>query len=256
MNRFRVSGVLACVLGLCVGVVQAEVPKGQDLIEKAVVAAGGAKKEEAYKSLRFTADVSAPAQGLNGTMNAVMRDKDVRIVVEFAGLGKIERGIIGGVAYEASDLMGARLVTGDEKEQMTSGLDPSEQNQKMKELTDLTVAGPEAVGGSDAWVITGKAKDGGVEKYWIDAKTFLPSRVQRTVKTQMGNIDVAIDLLNYKEFDGVPMATLMKQSASGLVMEIKVKDVQIDPDVSAEKFELPPAVKQLAEKQATTQPAK
>ena len=65
-----------------------------------------------------TGTVDFAAQGIKGTLMRYAADPDKSYaVVEIEGIGKIETGTGGGIAWEKSLISGPRILSGDEKAQ-------------------------------------------------------------------------------------------------------------------------------------------
>jgi hypothetical protein len=63
-----------------------------------------------------------------------------------------------------------------------------------------------------------------------------------------GNIEVVVQLSDYKKVGDVLIPHLMKVAAQGLEQSVKVSEVVFNKEIPAEKFALPDAVKEQLDK--------
>jgi hypothetical protein len=224
-------------------------PEPKALIEKSIESAGGREKLNAIKSMSIDGEISMPAQNINGTMQVYMKPDKASIVADLPGIGQIKSGINGDIAYEVSDIMGARLLSDDEKKQLLDGMNPDDQFDRYLDLKDAKVTGPEKVGESQAWKLTGKNESGDEESHWIDIKSYRALKSTMVMNHQMGKIPVQMSFSDYKEIDGIPFPSTITNTVGPATMVMKLKDVKINPEIDDAKFELPAEVKKLAERQ-------
>jgi hypothetical protein len=74
---------------------------------------------------------------------------------------------------------------------------------------------------------------------YLDPETWLPFRSEFTLETEMGKIHLAIDLSDYREFDGVPQATRSVTKLNGLEIVTTVDSVEWDVAVDEHLFDKP-----------------
>lgn len=224
-------------------------PEPKALIEKSIESAGGREKLNAIKSMSISGEITMPAQNINGTMQVYMKPDKAAIIADLPGIGQIKSGINGEIAYEVSDIMGARLLSDDEKKQLLDGMNPDDQFDRYLELKDAKVTGPEKVGESHAWKLTGKNQSGDEESHWIDTTSYRALKSTMVMNHQMGKIPVEMSFSDYKEIDGVPFPSTITNTVGPATMVMKLKDVKLNAEIDDAKFVLPPEVKKLAEKQ-------
>ena len=224
-------------------------PEPKALIEKSIESAGGREKLSAIKSMSISGEISMPAQNINGTLQVHIKPEKASIIADLPGIGQIKSGIDGDIAYEVSDVMGARLLSEDEKKQLLDGMNPDDQFEKYLKLKDMKVTGPEKVDDSEAWKLTGTNESDDEESHWIDTKTYRALKSKMVINHQMGKMPVEIHFKDYKTIDGIPFPSTISNTVGPATMVMKLNDVKINPEIEDAKFTLPPEVKKLVEKQ-------
>jgi hypothetical protein len=249
----RIVAALSCLM--LVSLARADAPpEAKTIIEKVTAALGG--KESLPKSCAIKGTLTVVGQNITGQLELLEKGNNAIMRMNIGGLGVVEQGVHGDIAYETSEMMGTRLLTGDEKKQLLSSVSSNEQLNRLEKLKDIQVTGPVELDGSQAWQLVGKGETGDEETHWIDTKTFLPSQMKMTAVTQMGKIEAMITLKDYKEFAGVKIPTRVTQSAGPMSMELKFIDVKMNAPLDDKIFALPPGVQKLVDKAAAaSQPA-
>lgn len=84
------------------------------------------------------------------------------------------------------------------------------------------------VDGKEAYKIKLTTKDGSVKNYFIDAGTNLIIKVKAKVKAMGKEIEVEQIMSNYKDFDGIKMATKMESVTGMGTMSIIIEEFKVD----------------------------
>lgn len=241
----------------------ANLPSADAVMDKYLDATGGRAAYEKVTSRRAVGTMSIPAQNLTGQVEMLVEAPDKGLMsMELAGIGKIVQGRLGEVVYEANPLTRTRLVTGPERELLLRSLALDSYNAERDLYPNRKTSGTAEVDGKTCYVVeldTGPAAGGAEatmsEKRFYDTQTGLLVATEGTVPSPMGSVKVETALLDYAEFDGLkmPMRTVTKMA--GIEMELKFTGVTQNQDIPDEQFALPPAVKRLVDRAATTGPA-
>jgi hypothetical protein len=111
---------------------------------------------------------------------------------------------------------------------------------RLKELfPQLRRGRPEQVNGVDCDVLQGTRPGGIGVRLDFDKQSGLLLRMVRTTTSPMGRMPVQIDYADYKEFDGVKVATKWTLSRPNGRFTIQIKDVQDNVPVDDSKFTKP-----------------
>src|ERR1700761_2027537 len=108
-------GVMASIHGIAA---DEPLPKAEIVLDRYVEVTGGKAAYEKRKTEVPSGTVDLAAQNLKGTFTRYSAEPDKSYAsMELEGVGKIETGAAGGVAWENSAILGPRLKSGEEKAQ-------------------------------------------------------------------------------------------------------------------------------------------
>src|SRR6185437_1946969 len=93
-------------------------PPAETVLDHYIEVTGGKAAYEQRKTEIATGTVEIAGQGLKGTLTRYSEAPDkIYVVMQFAGIGKIESGAADGVAWDTNMMTGPHVKTGDEKAQ-------------------------------------------------------------------------------------------------------------------------------------------
>ena len=92
-------------------------PDAATILDRYVEVTGGHAAYEMHRTEILTGVIEFPAQGLKGKLARYVAPDQEYSSVDLEGIGSIEAGISGGVAWEKSVLLGPRIKEGEEKDQ-------------------------------------------------------------------------------------------------------------------------------------------
>jgi hypothetical protein len=231
--------------------VQAQaLPPAATILDRFVEATGGRAAYEAHRSEILTGTIEFPAQGLKGKLTRyLMRNREYS-AVDLQGIGLMESGISGGVTWDKSVLIGPRIKQGAEKEQ---AIREGYLNAPIfwRELyPKVETIGVQSLGGKDCYDVVLTPTGGAPEHQFFSKKTGLLLRTTTRAASQMGDVDVEVDVSDYRKFAGVLMPTRSRQRAASQELTITVDDVRINDAIPDDRFALPPDVAELVPKTA------
>ena len=224
-------------------------PSADSVLQHYVEVTGGAKAYDAVKTMAGSGKFVMPAQGITGdlTMYSQAPDKSYA-VVDIQGVGKMEEGTDGTVAWELSPITGARVKSGDEAaaEIRSSATDIHTNWKKYYQSAEVTAL--EDVGGKPAYKLVLTPKSGSAETQWYDKDSGLILKSTMTMDTPMGKAPVEVTFSDYKKEGDITMPTKMVQSVAGQQFEINFDKVDFNAPVPASRFDLPADIKALQKK--------
>jgi len=109
----------------------------------------------------------------------------------------------------------------------------------------LTLSGEGEVEGRKALVVDVKLPSGGGHRVWVDAATFLELRHDRTVHGATGpGAQVSVLFREYREFEGLKMATVIETSAEPgrPANRLVIEKIALNPELDEAAFSRPPEV--------------
>jgi hypothetical protein len=173
-----------------------------------------------------------------------------KLTVFVEGFGNVEKGNLGKVAWEVSPLTGARLLEGEEASRFLDGMNMKSTFAPELIYESIENTGIEEVEGEPCYKLAMKRKDSeDVDYTFYSVKTGLAVKSITQEPTQSGKITANTTLSEYKEIDGIKSAMKIVQELVGLGMtqEIVLESIKYNEPIEDAVFELPAAVKELAE---------
>ena len=235
----------------------ANLPAGKEVLEKYIEATGGRAAYEKVKSRVSHTTLEAPTMGIKGkvTIYQVAPDKGyIESVIE--GVGKVEQGTDGTIAWERSSMMGGRILQGAEKDALMRTLNINSELHPETYYKSIQTVGTQDVGGKPAYKVELTTPAGTKETRFYDQQSGLLVRTESVQQSQMGEMKVAGTPGEYMTVDGIKMPKTVTQEMMGQKITLTIDKVEHNVDVPADKFAIPAEVKAQAEKRgSTTAPA-
>jgi len=246
MNR-RVSWVLLVGVGAAFGA--DPLPSAESVLDRYVQVTGGKqaydkrKTEIAHGTLEYT------SLGIKGSITRYAADPDKYYAsLDIEGLGKVEMGTSGGVAWENSALLGPRVKTGVERaEAIREGSMNSTVNWR-KLYPKVENAGIESIDGEDCYKVIMTPAEGQPMIGYYQKKSGLQVKVTTVSTTQMGDIPVELIASDYKDFGGILEPAKVTQKTGPQEFTITLDSVEVNPAIPPARFALPAEVRKLVDK--------
>lgn len=231
----------------------ADLPSAEEVLQKCIERSGGAERLADAKSVEMTGAVEMVGRNVSGSIVINEQGEKSYSAIELPGIGKIEEGFDGSVAWESSAIQGARIKEGDEKAAV-------ERSSSFRVLTHwkeyysaIRTTGSEDVDGKPAWKVEMTPRQGKVETFYFDRDSGLLARMDQTVPSPLGEIPTELDLGDYRVIDGVQTPFSMTQKVVGQTIAIRLEKVTYNGAITPGRFDLPPAVKELLNKKKAAQ---
>jgi len=222
-------------------------PKAETILEKYVQATGGKPAYDKIRTEVSTGTVEFVGKGVKGTMNAWRAEGNKSyVVLDIEGVGKVEEGTNGEVAWEKSALQGARIKDGEEKAVALREADVNSLNHWRDYYLKVETAGVETVADQLCYKVVLTPREGKPETRYFDKKTGLLVKTSQVVKSPLGEIPMEGFISDYKDVDGVLVPHKMQQKAVGQEIQITLSTVQWNREIPKNRFDLPEDVKALA----------
>jgi outer membrane lipoprotein-sorting protein len=221
-------------------------PTAESLLDANVAAMGGAEAFAAIDSMVSRGTMEIVGTGISGTIIIYQKRPAMqRMLFEAAGLGRIVSGADGEMAWELSDMQGARLLEGSEKAYtLRSG--SIDAPAKWRDLyTEVELTGQDEVDGKPCHTIDLTPVEGGLEKWCVDVDSGLVVRVGMKLQHPMGEIPVQTFLSDYREVGSVLVAHRLVQQVMMQQMATTITSVETNVDIPDETFALPEEIQEL-----------
>ena len=224
-------------------------PSAESILEKYIEVTGGKQVYEKRKSEIITGSLDFAGQGIKGKIQRYSAEGDKYYsTLEIPGIGTIEMGVTGGVAWEKSAILGPRVKSGEEKAQALREAALNASLNWRKYYPKVQVDGIEAVDGEDCYKVVMSPPEGHAQTMYFQKKSGLAVKITTVASSQMGEIPVQILVTDYKNFNGLWVPAKTTQKAAGQEFTISIDKVQLNPEIPEERFALPAEIKALVEK--------
>lgn len=242
----RLLAGLVCVpLLFAADVFAADVPNGEQILQLSLERSGGAAAFAKLKSAVMTGTVEMAGHNITGPITLYQQGGKSYTAIELPGIGKVEEGFDGEIAWESNALQGARIKAGEERDAAARASRISILDSWRALYSSATNVGSEDVAGKPAWKVEMTPKGGKPETMYFDKESALLVRSTQTLATAMGDIPVESELSDYRTVDGVKTPFTMTQKAMSQTMVMHFEKVTYNADIPADKFALPASVKAL-----------
>ena len=243
------------VSSLTAGWLKALEPTGSSIVDRFVAVTGGKAAYNRVTSELAEGTVNMGAQGVSGSVKVFKKAGNSYTVIEIEGVGKLEEGVLGGIAWENNKITGARVRTGEEREVHVRNAAIDLDQQWRKYFPTAELAGSETVAGEDCHKVIMRPKSGEPETRFFSKKSGLLLKMSATMPTQMGPMPMESTSLDYREVQGVKRPFKLGVMAGGQSAEMVFTKWTINGAIPDTAFALPAEVRSLVPKVAA-KPAK
>ena len=226
-----------------------DLPKAETILDRYVEVTGGKAAYEKRKSDVTTGTLELTAMGLKGAMTAYHAAPDKSYTeIEFPGLGKVQEGSNGTVAWQLSAMQGPHLKEGDER--ATSLLMAKYNGDAAWRDLYKTVetAGVDSVDGKPCYNVTLTPKEGAASSRCYDKASGLMTKAVITMKGPTGEITVEGYASDYRKEGDILVPHKVIQKTMGQEFTITIDSVKPNVDIPAEKFAVPAEIQALIDK--------
>jgi len=212
----------------------------EQVLQRYIQACGGKEALERVTSRISRGTVEIPAAGVRGTFESYAQAPNkVAVTIELPGLGTIQEGFDGAVAWVKDPFTGVREKSG--RELSATRLDAD--FYKPLRLTELypkiTLKGRETVGGSEVYVLEATPAEGSAERWYFDVATGLLKRVDVEREGPQGKIPLEVYLEDYREVDGLRLPFTVRQVSPVFSLILRTEEVKHNVPIEGGKFAKP-----------------
>ena len=248
MNSRRIfsgASVIFATAILCAQT-KSDLPDAAAVLQHYVDATGGKAAYEAIHTETATGAFSIAAAGIDGTIKEYSAaPARAYAVMEIPGVGKMEAGTDGKIAWENSALIGARLLSGDEASTAFRKAATDLMTNWKKYYKSAEVSGVETVDGKTCYKLTMTPLQGAVETDYYDKDSGFLVKSTATYDTPMGPVPTETILSDYKKQGDLTLPFHIQQKMAGQQFDIKLEKVELNADVPDSRFEPPAEVRAL-----------
>jgi zinc protease len=251
MNRYfdRFNMRIGLALAFAGVLAAADLPKGETLLDKYIEVTGGKAAYSKMHSQMMTGTMEFPAMGLKGKLTIYSAEPDKQYFeVNFEGVGKMQEGSNGDIAWANSAMQGPRIKEGGEKtESLMRGKFNAELNWRDMYKTVETLA-METVDGKQCYKILATPKSGNPKTFWYDKDSNLMVKMSAVTATPQGDIQSDTSVSDYRKEGDILVPHKMSIKAGPMEISMTVDSLQINPEIPKNTFDVPDEVKALIKK--------
>jgi len=220
--------------------------KPEAVLDKYVEATGGRAAYEKIHTEMAKGTLEIVGMGLSGTLVSYRATPNKSYtLIDFTGAGKAEEGSNGEIAWSINAMEGARIKKGDERATALRNSAMQVELRWRDFYKKAELAGSEDVGGKPCYKLTMTPNEGaGETRYYYKASNLLV-KVVVPVTTPNGPITAEILLGDYRDEGGILVPHTVTQKLPGADILVKIESVTHNPEIPAERFDLPADIKAL-----------
>ncbi len=216
---------------------EGKLPSAEKILDRYVEAIGGQKAFDKLHSSLTKAQMEIPAMGLKIDITVyAARPNKFYSLAESPMIGKIERGTDGKIFWEKSTMGGARILEGAELEEALHDA-AFEGLAYWRSLFDsVAVSGTYSVEGKLAYELVLKSKGLPPRKYYFDSSSGLLVKTISTAKTQMGEVEVASYISDYRKVANVMQSYKTRMNIMGQERLVTVSSIEYNVSIPDNVF--------------------
>lgn len=247
--RFRwaaIAGALA-VSSLLPAMAQPDenLPDARQILDRYVEVTGGKAAYEKIRTRVSTGTIEFKSAGVKGPLVVYQAAPDKRYQVgELPGVGQVEEGAKGDLAWGRDPINGPRVKEGDERLESLRDAVFNPEIHWQKQYSEVKTVAREPVGERECFKVMLQPRQGGVpETRWYDVESGLLLKVLGRYTTEMGAIDVELRLDDYRDIAGVRVPHRLTQIVLTFEQTVQYDKIEHNVEIPDDRFEPPADVK-------------
>ena len=227
----------------------AAVPTAEAILARYVEVTGGAAAHDAIRNRVVHARLEIAGAGIviNVTVYAARPDS-IYTLIESEPTGRIESGVSDGVVWENSQLRGAIVKDGAERDDALRDAVFERMVHWKDTSTSAECTGVVDVAGKPAYRLVLTPKTGSAQTFYFDKDSSLLVRTETMTNSAAGQINVVAEPGDYRAVDGILMPFVSRVAALGQQRTLTIEKIEHNVDLPADRFALPAEVKAIAKK--------
>ncbi len=224
-------------------------PPADTILNRYVEVTGGrAALEKRHNSVEH-GTFELAAMGVKGTLVIYEAEPNKnRAVIDLTGIGKIESGSNGEVAWENNPLQGPRVKQGVERVDALRDATFNASLFTKKLYSKVETTGSETVEGHDCYKVVLTPAEGSPTTEFFDKKSGLLVKTSATRSSAMGEVTAEIVSDDYRKDGDVLEPHKLTQRAAGQEFVLTLEKVEVNVDLPKDAFDLPAEIQELLKK--------
>jgi hypothetical protein len=228
---------------------QDTLPSAETILNKFLDATGGRAALEKRHNQVEHGTVEMAAMGIKGDLIIYEAEPNKnRMVIDLTGIGKIESGTDGTVAWENNPLQGPRVKQGVE---LVDALRDATFNAALsvqKLYSKIETTGTETTEGHDCYKVVLTPKEGNPTAEYYDKTSGLLVKTSATRTTAMGDVAVEMVFDDYRKDGDLVLPHKLTQRLAQTEIQILVEKTEVNVDLPKGVFDPPAEIQELAKK--------
>ncbi|MBV8841937.1 MAG: DUF620 domain-containing protein [Bryobacterales bacterium] len=248
-RRFVLALIVGAPFAVSIQAADPDLPSAESILDRYIEVTGGKAAYERHKSEIATGKLEFAAAGVKGAIVQYSAAPDKYYSsLDIDGIGKVEMGVVDGVAWEKSALLGARIKTGEERAQAIREARLNAPYHWRELYSKVETAGTDTVNGEDCYKVVLTPKEGRPETMYFEKKSGLMRKTTLIAASQMGDVSADVIAAEYKDFGGVLIPSKVTQKAAGQEFTTTIDAIKVNEEIPAARFDLPAEIKALLPK--------
>ncbi len=224
-----------------------ELPEARALIERHIEAIGGRAAVMAQTEAVMKGEMAMPAVGISGRLMVASRmPTEQLVVVELPGMGEMRTGVSPELAWSVDPFMGPRLIEGEELKSLLDNTLPGAVLRDPEYVKSVTTVGMGEFAGQSCFRVKIEWRSGRQSHDCYAEDSGLLIAMQSVETSPMGSMEMLSVMEEFRDFDGVLIPTVMRQTIMGMEQIMTLTDISFEtPDPAL--FELPAPIQTLLE---------
>ena len=235
--------------GLQLAAAEEALPRAETILDKYIEVTGGKAAYEKLHSEVSTGTMELAGKGIKGSITSYRAEPALSYTaIEIEGIGKIEEGSDGKVAWTRSAIQGPRIKEGEEKALAFVAGKFNGELRWRETYKKAETTGVETVNGQECYKVVLTPNEGSPMTRYYDKKSNLMVKTTLTVKSPMGEFPVESVLGDYRKEGEVLVPHRIRQTAAGQEIAISIESVKPNAEIPQGRFDLPDDIKALLKK--------
>lgn len=223
-----------------------DLPKAETILDKYVEVTGGKAAYQKNHSEVSTGVMEMTANGIKGNISSFHAEPDKNYMeIEISGVGKIQEGTDGKVAWSLSAIQGPHIKEGDERAAAMLAARFNADLNWRDLYKQVQTAGVESIGGKDCYKVVLTPNEGTPMTRYYDKQSGLLLKMTMTAKSPMGDIPVESMVGDYRKEGDILMPHKVSQKGAGQEIVITIDTVKFNPEIPQDRFDMPGEIKAL-----------
>ena len=232
-------------------------PNAEEIIERHIYESGGPEFYEMLRTQKIAGTLTLLSRNLAGRMETWSEGGGKYYqLTDIPGMGKQEEGSDGEISWDRSPIIGPRVKPRRNAAAVPVTMDAAGMIEWRTLLARVRTEAIERVDGRDCYRVRLVPRDGSQDIVrWYDRDSGLLYRASLTTSTDMGPLPIVMTFEQYKTVTEAKWPSRIRVSASGQDTIFEADEVKLNEPLDEHVFEVPPEIRDLAQKKSEEQTA-